>query len=240
MMSQNASGLSFFGVKLNEVRMNKVVNESLMTIASFTLSMLLLLCFYAAPAHAQESGPNADRAEVEQNARNQGGDLIRTLALTPEQVAKIRMIREQNREERQLAGERLRKAQRELDEVIYSDTASEALIEERSRELAAAQTAIARLRALTELRIRRVLTPEQINTMRTLRVRQTQRRLQREMNLERRMREGQPRNMGGGADNRRERFRAREDAPSQTNDNTNRPAATRRERRREMLRRIRP
>lgn len=223
--------------------MNKLINERTLTIKSFRLSMLLLLCFYAAPAHAQESGAaTTERAEIEQNVRNQGGDLIRTLGLTPEQIAKIRLIREQNTAERQAAGERLRNAQRALDDAIYSDAASEALIEERARELAAAQTDMVRLRALTELSIRRVLTPEQISTLRTLRIRQTQRRLQREMNLQRRMRDGggQPHNMGGGSLNRRERFRARDNAPAQAGDNSTRPAVGPRERRRETFRRMRP
>lgn len=220
--------------------MNKFINGRISRIASVLLSMFIFCC-YAAPAHAQESGTTTERAEVEQNAANQGGDLIRTLGLTPEQLGKIRLIREQNKEERRLAGERLRNAQRALDDAIYSDAASEAVIEERARELAAAQTAMVRLRALTELSIRRVLTPEQISTLRTLRVRQTQRRLQREMNQQRRMRDGvQPRNMGGGPPGPRERFRGRESAPSQANDNSNRPAAGPRERRREMFRRMRP
>jgi Spy/CpxP family protein refolding chaperone len=237
MKSQNA-GCFFGSVKLKEVGMNKFIDGRIFTITSFPLTVLLLLCFSAAPARAQESGAMNERAEAEQNARNQGGDLIRTLGLTPEQVAKIRMIREQNKAERQQAGERLRNAQRALDDAIYSDTASETVIEERARELAAAQTAMARLRALTELSIRRVLTPEQIDTLRTLRVRQTQRRLQREMNEQRRMRDRQPRNMGGGPALPRERFR--DNAPSQTNDNSGQPFAGPRERRRETFRKSRP
>lgn len=219
--------------------MKKFIDGRIITITSFLL-FVLISCFYVAPAQAQESGAPTERAEAEQNAVHQGGNLIRTLGLTPEQVARIRMIREQNKEERQLAGERLRNAQRALDDAIYSDAASEAVVEERARELASAQTAMVRLRALTELSIRRVLTPEQISTLRTLRVRQTQRRLQREMNQQRRMRDGQPDHMGGGRANLRERFRNRENAPAQANDNSNGPAAGPRERRRDALRRIRP
>ena len=55
-----------------------------------------------------------------------------------------------------------------LDEAIETENASEALIEQRSRELAEAQASVTRLRALTELRIRRVLTPEQLAKLRTL------------------------------------------------------------------------
>ena len=53
---------------------------------------------------------------------------------------------------------------------IYSD-ADEAMIELRVREAAQAQAAIVRMRALTEYRIRRVLTQQQLETLRALRER---------------------------------------------------------------------
>jgi hypothetical protein len=60
-------------------------------------------------------------------------------------------------------------AQRALDQAIYSDTVNEVEIEQRARDLAAAQSAEVRLRAMTELNIRRVLTAEQLNTFRMIR-----------------------------------------------------------------------
>ena len=98
-----------------------------------------------------------------------GGDPIRQLNLTPDQVTKIRAIREQNKDERFTANQRLRQAQRAMDEAINIDNPSEALVEQRARELAEAQTAITRMRALTEVRIRRILTPEQLTKLRILR-----------------------------------------------------------------------
>jgi Spy/CpxP family protein refolding chaperone len=220
--------------------MNKFIDRRLLAATPFLLSLLLLLCFSSAPISAQESGPAAP-GEAEQNPVNQGGDLIKALGLTPEQVAKIRMVREQNKEERRLAGERLRGAQRALDDAIYSDNASEAIIEERARELAAAQAATIRLRALTELNIRRVLTPEQLSTLRTLRMQQAQqRRLGRELNQQRRLRDRPPGNTDGLPPLPRDRFRQRENAPAQPNDNNNRPVAGPRERRNDTFRRARP
>lgn len=218
--------------------MNKFINGRAMA-GTPLFVFLLFLCLLAAPASAQENDAAAS-AEAEQGAVNQGGNLIRTLGLTPEQLARIRMIREQNREERQRVVERLRSAQRALDEAIYAENPSEAVIEERARELAAAQAASARLRALTELSIRRVLTPEQLGTLRSLRQRQVQRRrLERELNRPRRLRE---RRNGLNEDQslrQRDRFGQDENAPAQqTNDS--RPAITPRERRREALRRRRP
>jgi Spy/CpxP family protein refolding chaperone len=64
---------------------------------------------------------------------------------------------------------RARLARRALDEAIYSDAVEEALVEQRTRELAAAQAALMRLRAATELKVRRVLTAEQLRSFRELR-----------------------------------------------------------------------
>src|SRR3712207_8417635 len=50
---------------------------------------------------------------------------------------------------------------RSLDESIYSDALDESLVEQRAREVSEAHAALVRLRAQTELRVRRVLTPEQ-------------------------------------------------------------------------------
>lgn len=220
--------------------MIKFFNRQIIAVAPFLLS-LLFLCFSAVPAGAQESGATLAPGEGEQSAVNvpRSGNLIRTLGLTPDQLARIRMIREQNREERRLANERLRNAHRALDEAIYADAPSEAVIEERARELAAAQAASVRLRALTELSIRRVLTPEQLGTLRTLRQRQTERRLERQLNMPRRLRDRRAGNNENQFAFPREGFGQRENAPALQTDDS-RPVASPRERRREAFRRRRP
>ncbi|HEY0407434.1 MAG TPA: Spy/CpxP family protein refolding chaperone [Pyrinomonadaceae bacterium] len=208
--------------------MNKLNGRWTIAAAS-VLCCVAFLCFSTLRASAQESGP-APASEVEQNAGNQNGDLIKTLGLTREQLLKIRTIREQNKEERQMATQRLRNAQQALDAAIYSDETSEPVVEERARELAAAQTAMIRLRAMTELSIRRVLTAEQLGTLRGLRLRQAERRrLEREMMQQqlRRLRDRQPENVEGQTPLPRERFRQRPNAAAQPNDE-GRPGAGRR------------
>lgn len=219
--------------------MNKLINRRTLAAATFFLSALLF-CVSTLPASAQDGNPPPSN-EVQQNAGNQAPDLIGILGLTPDQRAKIRAIRERNKEERQLTTERLRNAQQALDEAIYADDASEAVVEERARELAAAQTANMRLRALTELSIRRVLTPEQLNALRALRLRQAERRrLEREMGLPRRLRNRPQGNVDGQAPLLpRERLRQRQNNPEQQND-LSRPAAGTRERRGQPLRGTRP
>jgi Spy/CpxP family protein refolding chaperone len=72
---------------------------------------------------------------------------------------------------------RVRLARRALDEAIYSDAAQDSLVEQRTRELATGQAALVRLRAATELKVRRVLTAEQLQTFRELRQQEQRRQL---------------------------------------------------------------
>jgi len=97
-----------------------------------------------------------------------GGDPIRQLNLTPEQREQIRSIREHNKDERAAIGERLRESNRALKESLNSENPDEAVVDQRIQDVVAAQAAAMRMRILTEIRIRRVLTPEQRNILRTL------------------------------------------------------------------------
>src|SRR5436853_6141201 len=117
---------------------------------------LFLLAISTSRALAQTPGevPPPEAGQDDQTQNWQGA-----LNLTPDQVGKIRSILEERKLERQAAGRRLNQALRALDEAIYSDNATEAVIEQRAREVAEAQAAQVRLRAMTELNIRRVLTP---------------------------------------------------------------------------------
>jgi Spy/CpxP family protein refolding chaperone len=146
-------------------KMKKLFTSQILRTA-LSLFMLLFIVSYA-QVYAQTA---ADEAAPPDSAQgNQDAGWASALGLTPEQIGRIRAIRQQNRVERQATQQRLHQAQRALDQAIYSDDVSEALIEQRSRELAEAQAAEVRLRAMTELSIRRVLTPQQLNTFRTIR-----------------------------------------------------------------------
>lgn len=112
------------------------------------------------------------------------GDPIRELNLSPEQREKIRAIREQQREERFAINQRLREANFELERALDSDNPDEAVVEQRLRDVATAQAAQMRMRVLSEVRIRRVLTSEQLDKLRALR--QNARSLGRERRLDNR------------------------------------------------------
>jgi Spy/CpxP family protein refolding chaperone len=97
-------------------------------------------------------------------------DPIEQLRLTPEQRQHIRMIFEENKDERQSINRRVREANVALDQALDAEPANENLIDQRLNELATAQAAQMRMRVYTELKIRRELRPEQIATLRRQRL----------------------------------------------------------------------
>jgi Spy/CpxP family protein refolding chaperone len=95
-------------------------------------------------------------------------DPIEQLRLSPDQRGAIRRIVADNRVERQTTNLRLREANVALDQAL--DTDDENLIEQRINEVATAQAAQLRMRIHTEMKIRRILRPEQLATLRRLRL----------------------------------------------------------------------
>ena len=150
------------------------------------MMLLTVLAFSTVPsalgqAGQQTSQPAGQTAEPQQRAI--GGDPIQQLNLTPEQREQIRSIRENNKTERMTVNNQLREANRALNEALNSENPDEAVVEQRLRDLAAAQAAAARMRVLTEIRVRRVLTKEQRNTLRVLQAQVLEnRREQRQLN----------------------------------------------------------
>jgi Spy/CpxP family protein refolding chaperone len=114
-------------------------------------------------------------------------DPIEQLRLTPDQRQAIRRIVAENRDERQAANQRVREANIALDQALDTDPPDENLIEQRINDLAAAQAVQLRLRIHTEVKIRRVLHPDQIATLRRLRL-----QVRDVMNPQRRNRANQP------------------------------------------------
>jgi|SRR6185295_18806195 len=97
-------------------------------------------------------------------------DPIEQLRLAPEQRQRIRMIFEEDKDQRQSINRRVREANVALDQALDTDPNDENAIEQRINELAAAQAAQMSLRIPTEMKIRRELRPEQLATLRRLRI----------------------------------------------------------------------
>lgn len=118
------------------------------------LAIIPVLLFTVSHAANAQDGPGEPGATPPQ-------DPIAQLRLTPEQRQRIRAIREQNKEERAAINQRLRESNFALEQALDADVPNEAEIEQRLRDVAAAQAASTRMRVMTELSIRRVLTPDQ-------------------------------------------------------------------------------
>ncbi|HVF22520.1 MAG TPA: periplasmic heavy metal sensor [Pyrinomonadaceae bacterium] len=97
-------------------------------------------------------------------------DPIEQLRLTPDQRQAIRRIMAESRDERQSTNGRLREANVALDQALDAEPTDENLVEQRINELATAQAAQLRMRIHTEMKIRRILRPEQLATLRRLRL----------------------------------------------------------------------
>src|SRR5215203_3916058 len=155
----------------------------------FTAHRLAAVCFglalFLVPlcARAQEQDETEAQPSATPRPPAREVNLMQWLNLTREQRQRLREIRQQSEPELRDLTRRVRLARRALDEAVYADTADEALVEQRSRELAVVQNLLTHARAVTELKVRRVLTDEQLRLFRNLR-RQAQRRqmLQRRMN----------------------------------------------------------
>lgn len=97
-------------------------------------------------------------------------DPIAQLRLTPEQRQRIRMIVEDTKNERQATNRRVREAHVALDQALDAELIDDTVVEQRINDLAAAQAAQLRMRIHLEMRIRRELRPEQLATLRRLRL----------------------------------------------------------------------
>jgi Spy/CpxP family protein refolding chaperone len=127
------------------------------------LTALLVLLAAATFAGAQQPAAPQDPATAT-------ADPIEQLRLTPEQRQAIRQIVAENKDERQIANRRLREANVALDQALDAEPTDENVIEQRINDLSAAQATQLRLRIQTEMKIRRILRPEQIATLRRLRL----------------------------------------------------------------------
>jgi Spy/CpxP family protein refolding chaperone len=151
------------------MRANLKIFARAKTLAAAGFVLVVALHVLGPSARAQVAAQRQTQPGARQAARPRDGKLVRRLNLTPAQRLQLREIRSQREPEARELARRVRLARRALDEAIYADAAEDALVEQRARELASAQAALVRLRAATELKVRRVLTAEQLQTFRELR-----------------------------------------------------------------------
>jgi len=130
------------------------------TLPSFALLLLITLTALAQDPQGNQPPPPGGG----------GPDLLEQLRLTPEQRQRIRMIQRDTKDERAAIGLRLREANRALEDALDAETIDDNVIEQRMQAVSVAQAAQLRLRIQTEVRIKRVLNPEQLAFWRDLRL----------------------------------------------------------------------
>lgn len=155
-----------------------------------TIAFLLLLT----PLMAQVE-PGEEGAVNDQGPGNRGELLRRELGLTPQQMMQIRTINRDTRPKMRIAQEKLRLARQDLNQAIYDDSFDEEVLRIRLHNVVEAQAEVTKLQALSEVAVRKVLSPEQLGKFRVIRERFSRRQ------------EGPARRMGDGMRNRRNRPR---------------------------------
>ena len=153
----------------------------------------LLIVFSSSAVKAQDEMPPTD-APGKQFARQRRPNLMAELGLTQNQRQQIRRINVEKRPLLREAQQRLREANRNLDQAIYADNVIESEIQARLKDVQTAQAELIKIRLTNELAVRRLLTAEQLSKFRDLRERfsremennQDRRQQRRGLNLRRR------------------------------------------------------
>jgi Spy/CpxP family protein refolding chaperone len=134
-----------------------------------TVFFMTLLVLSVTSIKAQENAPNAADKLDQKGTNNRRPNLLAELALSPEQIRQIRIINAENKLSQRAAQQRLRAANENLDRAIYADNLDDAGIQLLVKEVQTAQVEVIKLRAATEIAVRRILMPEQLLKFREMR-----------------------------------------------------------------------
>lgn len=118
-----------------------------------------LSIFITVSANAQDESPAASARQNEGARRPQ---LLQQLDLSAAQVERLRRITDEKKPVMREAQNRLREANRNLDQAIYADDADEREIQALVKEVQTAHAEVIKIRAANELAVRRILTPAQL------------------------------------------------------------------------------
>lgn len=129
--------------------------------------LLVFFSFSIAKAQNELSADAPNKAANRQPRPN----LFAELGLSQNQRQQIRRFNDEKKPLARAAQERLRAANRNLDEAIYSNNVNEAEIQTRLRDVQTAHAEVIRIRFVNELAVRKILTAEQLAKFRNLRER---------------------------------------------------------------------
>ncbi len=161
-----------------------------------TFAIAAFATFMALGVSAQSVTPPPTNDKATRPQGQERRNLFRELGLTKEQLDQIRELRMSDREEVFAAQQKFREANKALDIAIYADSLNEQMIELRITERNQAQAEVNRLKTMSELNLRKILTPEQLSKFREIREMYAKR--QEEMKTRREAREKDVRQKRGG------------------------------------------
>ena len=136
------------------------MNKSLILIVTF----IALLSAFSISVEAQNN--------LRENAPDQptrGGNLMRMLGLSKDQIQQIRRMNAARKPLEREAQQKIQLAKENLDAAVYSDTLNESNVRAGLLELQQAQAELIQIKATHELEIRKLLTAEQLIKFRELR-----------------------------------------------------------------------
>ncbi|MBE7516454.1 MAG: periplasmic heavy metal sensor [Chloracidobacterium sp.] len=134
-----------------------------------TAAASVIVFTFAAAANAQDAPPQKAPAPPMSKGNPERGSFLMHLGLTAEQWADVKALYAKQKPVLQAAQHRLREATKSLDEAIYADTLNEPDVQQKLKETQEAQAEVARIRNISEVSIRKILTPEQLIRFRDLR-----------------------------------------------------------------------
>ena len=129
-----------------------------------------LLVFAAGMAAAQDPRFAATRPANTPVPEDRAA-MLRQLGLTPVQVRQLRAINQSRRPAMEAAQIRLRQANQALDTAIYADVVNDVDIQAKLRAVHEAQAEVVRIRSTNELAIRKLLSNDQLQKFRMMRLR---------------------------------------------------------------------
>jgi Spy/CpxP family protein refolding chaperone len=141
----------------------KKFNYKALILAGFLLTVSFL------PVKAQDETLEETPQQNFNQARRP--NLLTELDLSQNQIQQIRRINADKKPLMREAQQKVREANRSLDQAIYADEADEAAIQARLKAVQLAQAEVIKIRSTTEFAVRRVLNPSQIVKFREIRQR---------------------------------------------------------------------
>jgi len=167
------------------------------------LAFPILILILAAAIAGQDQPPANNFTGRDMQDRARANILRRELKLSPEQMMMIRKINTESRPQMREAQQRVWLARKELDAAVYADELDEETLRMKVRAVIEAEAEVTRIRAMSEVAVRKVLTPEQLERFRRLRQRFARQAEEMRMGPDRR-RDGFRRNRPPGEDTPKE------------------------------------